>query len=120
MKNTTIGLMAAVLIALAGGMAEAKDITLSWGASERATGYKIYCQKADTEPAPPFPFCADAGDVLTYTVPNLEAGRWWFAATAYNTTGESAYSNIVGENAIPGAPAIQIQAVVNISVTVSP
>lgn len=112
-------ILACVTLFLLISISYAKDITLTWGASERATGYKIYCQQGDTQPEPPFTFCADAGDVLTYTVPNLADGRWWFAATAYNSTGESAYSNIVSEEAVPGPPTINLKAVVNLSITIN-
>ena len=78
----------------------AKEVTLSWAASTGATGYRIYCQ--EDSPSPPFPLCGDTGNTnTTHTVRNLDNGKLYsFAVTAYNSFGESAYSNIVTERAV--------------------
>ncbi|NLC70070.1 MAG: fibronectin type III domain-containing protein [Desulfuromonadaceae bacterium] len=75
----------------------AKDVSLSWGTSTGATGYRIYCQ-ADN-PNPPFPLCGDTRNTsTTHTVSGLNDNKSYsFAVTAYNQYGESPYSNIVTE-----------------------
>ena len=76
----------------------AKDVTLSWGNSTGATGYRIYCQANNSKP--PFPLCGDTRNTGTsYTVAGLTDGSIYsFAVTAYNDYGESTYSNIVTES----------------------
>jgi len=83
------------------------DVTLQWDPNSEPDigGYKIYYGTASRSYGPP----ADAGNVTTYVVKDLQPGvRYYFAATAYNTDGyESDFSNEVTWG-VPQAPAIRI------------
>ena len=60
-------------------------------------GYKIYYGTSTGS----YTTTVDAGNFTTYTVPALSAGTYYFAVTAYDTSGnESNYSNEVNK-AIP-------------------
>ena len=94
--------------------AEGKDkaITLSWDASTDdtgVTGYKIFygIQSVSVDSASYTLGPIDAGNVLTYDVPNLENGKtYYFAVTAYDAAGNESefYSNEVSAKAgVPGA-----------------
>ena len=57
-------------------------------------GYKVYYGTASGS----YTTTIDAGNVTTYTVGNLFSGTYYFAATAYDTSGnESSYSNEVSK-----------------------
>lgn len=57
-----------------------------------ATGYRIYYGSASGQ----YTLNADAGNALQWPIPeSWPAGVYYFAATAYNATGESGYSNEV-------------------------
>lgn len=78
------------------GAAIAADVTLAWDASESegVTGYKIHVGTQSGT----YDRTEDVGLVLTYTVMDLAYGkRFFFAATAYDATQESAYSNEVSK-----------------------
>jgi hypothetical protein len=93
----------AFLISLTGQTASlASTVTLQWGASSGATGYKVYYQ-ADSQ-TQPFTGTEAAGgsspiDALNQTSATISgldpAHAYYFAVTAYNASGESTYSNIV-------------------------
>ena len=77
------------------------DITLSWGPSEGAEGYIIWYGN-ETKPESAinpsdweFPYRKVVTTGTETTLLGVPAGTWYFAATAYNTSGQSAYSNIV-------------------------
>ncbi|CAN8142890.1 exported hypothetical protein [uncultured Thiomicrorhabdus sp.] len=71
----------------------AGDVTLSWDASPSSgvTGYKIYYGQDSFN----LEFSKNAGDTLTTDITGLQAGTWYFAATAYNNDAESTLSNVV-------------------------
>lgn len=105
MKSLAI-LIVVVMMLILGGLvtiasAGNSDVTLAWDApttNEDGTpltdlkGYKIYYgHKAGT-----YTINIDVGNVTTYKVTKLPDGKYFFAATAYDITGnESAYSNEV-------------------------
>jgi hypothetical protein len=72
--------------ALATGVAN-----LSWDASQAGvTGYKVYYGTSSKS----YTSKVDVGMVSSYTVSNLPSGTYYFAVTAYDSTGnESTYSN---------------------------
>jgi len=67
--------------------------TLSWDASAGASGYHVHYGDNPRTYVDTF----DAGNTTTFTLPvNLDdCTRWYFAVTAYNTAGESGYSDEV-------------------------
>ncbi|KPK78009.1 MAG: hypothetical protein AMJ79_01265, partial [Phycisphaerae bacterium SM23_30] len=76
------------------------EVLLSWIASARAAGYRIYYQ--ENTPGPPFDPCqpgnpasgADVGDVTEVIISDLiPQTTYYFAVTAYDALGESDYSN---------------------------
>ena len=77
------------------------DITLSWGPSEGATGYIIWYgneTKPENAVSPvdwEFPYRKVVTTGMETTLLGVPAGTWYFAATAYNTSGQSPYSNVV-------------------------
>jgi hypothetical protein len=81
-------------IVLASGIAAAQSVNLAWDASTESSlaGYKIYTGKASRS----YSSAVTLGKVTTYTTPTLTPGTYYFAVTAYSTSGvESAYSNEV-------------------------
>ena len=98
------GFFTALMLAWAGGM-NAQSVTLAWDASPSATiaGYRVYYGTNSRA----YGFVTNAGLVLTQRVTLPCLGRWFFAATAYDTNGlESDFSNEVEWEAKPGAPAM--------------
>jgi hypothetical protein len=79
----------------------ATTVTLQWGASTGATGYKVYYKADSSTP----PFNEITSPIITQdqstgefssTVSGLDSTHsYYFAVTAYNSSGESAYSNAV-------------------------
>ena len=71
--------------------------TLTWDAEATPpTGYRIYYGTASGTYSQPFGQGLDVGNVTTHTVTGLKGGtRYYFAATAFDTNGESAPSNEV-------------------------
>ena len=87
-----------VMVLLLTWQAECHAVTVSlqWGASSGATGYKVYYQ-TDSSSAP-FSGAApvDVANQTSTAITGLDpAHAYYFAVTAYNATGESAYSNVV-------------------------
>jgi hypothetical protein len=88
----------------------AGDVTLAWDANTDANlaGYKVYFGIASRQYGTPI----DAGLQTSYTVTGLAAGTYYFAVTAYSTSGqESGFSNEVVYDAgtvTETAPAITI------------
>ena len=80
----------------------ATTVTLQWNASTGATGYKVYYNAdSSTQPfngtgASQGSSPVDVGNQTTATIGGLNPTHaYYFAVTAYNASGESAYSNIV-------------------------
>ena len=94
-----------LLLAWASGL-NAQSVTLTWDASPSASiaGYRVYYGTNSRA----YGFVTNAGLVQTQRVTLPHAGRWFFAATAYDALGlESDFSNEVQWEAKPGAPAMQ-------------
>lgn len=76
-----------LLIVLFATSVWAADVTMSWDASEGATGYKIY-QTVDNGLT--WDAGTDVGNVTQYTVINVpDSGLVLFKVSAYNTQNES-------------------------------
>ncbi len=94
---TTVTRMArclGLICALAAQSLFASDIKLTWDpdSDPSVTGYKVYLGTTSGTYGSPF----NAGIQTTYTVTGLNAGNYYFAVTAYNSSGqESGYSNEV-------------------------
>jgi hypothetical protein len=76
-------------------------ITLAWDASSGATGYKLYWGSASKV----YQYGQELSNVTQYTVTISTPGTYYFACTARNGSGESAYSNEV--KAVIGVPCDQ-------------
>ena len=64
--------------------------TLAWDPETAAMGYKVYSGTSSHAYGAP----VDVGNVTTFQIVNLQSGNtYYFAVTAYNSTGESGYSN---------------------------
>ena len=107
--------------------AHAASVSLSWNPNTEIdlAGYKIHYGTASGS----YTNSVDVGNVTTCTVPNLTAGQtYYFAATAYDTSGsESGYSNQVSytiptPNAPPTTPAVpsgETSALINTTIAFS-
>jgi len=87
-------LIAALLWLACAAPALAADVTLAWDANTESNlaGYKVYYGTASRVYGTPITI----GTQTTYTVTGLTPGTYYFAVTAYNTSGlESGYSNEV-------------------------
>ena len=83
--------------------AGAQRLTLAWDASPCAcaAGYRLYYGTNTRS----YQFVTNAGLVLTQSVALPHRGRWFFAATAYDTNGlESDFSSEVSWESKPTAP----------------
>lgn len=77
--------------------AEAGQAIVSWtapatnvdGTPAIVIGYKVHYGTVSKT----YTVVKDVGSVLTYTITGLAPGTWFFAVTAYNAGGDSAYSN---------------------------
>lgn len=87
LKHWIIAVIMGWLLMLIPLLAQAAEVTLQWSTVERATGYKVYHGTESRVYEPP----EDVGTATTYTL-TLDAGTYYFAATAYNQYGESGYS----------------------------
>jgi hypothetical protein len=79
----------------------ADDAILSWDANTEPdlAGYKVYYRTASGNYGTPI----DVGNQTTYTISGLGSGTYYFAARAYNTSGnESDFSNEVSKTFKPG------------------
>ncbi len=94
------------MLMLAGAVAaDAERLTLAWDPSPSAdvSGYPLYWGTNTRS----YQFVTNAGLVLTQSVVLPWRGRWWFAATAYDTNGlESDFSNEVSWESKPVPPAM--------------
>ena len=101
-----------LLLALASS-ASAQTVTLAWDASPSASiaGYRIYYGTNSRA----YGFVTNAGLVQTQRVTLPHPGRWFFAATAYDTIGlESDFSDEVQWEAKPVSPALHGEAFVRL------
>ena len=104
MRTWIVNLVACAAVALAvAGLARGETVTLAWDASvsTNVAGYRIYYGTNSRAY-----FCVtNAGLVLTQTVVLPHRGRWFFAATAYDTNGlESDFSGEVSWESKPTPP----------------
>lgn len=94
-RKTTIFGISVLLIFLIGVYSNALGATLSWTASTgEATGYKLYYGTSEGS----YTQNVDVGDVTSYStdpLPLTEGTPYYFVVTAYNSSGESGYSNMV-------------------------
>ena len=64
--------------------------TLTWAPATSVTGYKVYVGTSSHAYGAP----VDVGNVTTFQIFSLRSGNtYYFAVTAYNSAGESGYSN---------------------------
>ena len=106
MKTWIINLATWVAVALAGVcLARGETVTLAWdaSASTNVAGYRIYYGTNSRA------YCCvtNAGLALTQSVVLPHRGRWFFAATAYDTKGlESDFSSEVSWESKPVPPSL--------------
>jgi len=104
MRTWTFNLVALVAVALAGAcLARGQTVTLAWDASPSAAvaGYRVYWGTNSRA----YFGVTNAGLVLTQAVVLPHRGRWFFAATAYDTNGlESDFSSEVSWESKPVPP----------------
>ncbi len=103
MRTWTINLVAWWLALAVAGLARGQTVTLAWDASPSAAvaGYRVYWGTNSRA------YCCvtNAGLVLTQAVMLPHRGRWFFAATAYDTNGlESDFSSEVSWESKPVPP----------------
>jgi len=85
--------------------AGAQQLTLAWdaSASTNVAGYRLYYGTNTRS----YQFVTNTGLILTQAVALPHRGRWFFAATAYDTSGlESDFSNEVSWESKPTPPAM--------------
>ena len=83
-------LVTLVITALSSGTA-----TLTWDPETAATGFKVYAGTSSHAYGAP----VDVGNVTTLQVFHLQSGKtYYYAVTAYNSAGESGYSNEVSKS----------------------
>src|SRR5207247_1053443 len=89
--STPFAILAVVLgLSAFAGISFAGDVNLAWNASTGAAGYKVHFGTASGVYGTP----VDVGIKTTYTVTGLAAGTYYFAVTAYNSSGvQSGFSN---------------------------
>lgn len=101
-----------ILISVNVGAVDAGNAVVSWtapstnvdGSPAVVVGYKIYYGTVTKT----YTLNKDVGNVLTYTIVNLAPGTYYFAVTAYNSGGESVFSNEASKIitvAVPNPPA---------------
>ncbi len=93
-KHALLTSSAFLLFILLPVAASAQAVSLAWDPNTETdlAGYKVYYGTASHS----YTTVIDVHNVTTYSVTGLGAGTWYFAVTAYNTTGaESTFSNEV-------------------------
>jgi hypothetical protein len=78
---------------------DSAEVTLQWNSVPEADGYNIYCGSEPRNYQPP----QNAENNTTHTV-SLDPGTYFFAVTAYNSYGESGYSQEVSTLITPTNP----------------
>ena len=115
MRTWITNLAACVAVALAAaGLARSQTVTLAWDASPSAavSGYRVYYGTNSRA----YFGVTNAGLVLTQAVVLPHRGRWFFAATAYDTNGlESDFSSEVQWESKPVPPAVHGEALVRLT-----
>jgi hypothetical protein len=92
----------------------AQQLTLTWdaSASSAVAGYRLYYGTNTRS----YQFVTNAGLMLTQSVALPHRGRWFFAATAYDTNGlESDFSNEVSWESKPAPPVMAGQTWVRVT-----
>ena len=92
-----------MLIVVWAAAAGAQQVTLAWDASvsTNVVGYRLYYGTNTRS----YQFVTNTSLMLTQSVVLPHRGRWFFAATAYDTSGlESDFSNEVSWESKPTAP----------------
>ena len=97
-RKTTILGISVLLIFLIGFYSNALGATLSWDASAgEVTGYRLYYSAS--EGSYTRTQMVDIGNVIFYSTDSLsfltKDTTYYFVVTAYNSAGESGYSNMV-------------------------
>jgi hypothetical protein len=99
-RGEQLVLVRALVIALLAGCTEtvfAADLLLRWPALPDADGYRLYIgtqSRVYTRQQELGPLTADTlGGTVYFLATGFEQGRYFLALTAYNSTGESDYSN---------------------------
>ena len=104
MRTWIVNLVAWVAVALAvAGLARGETVTLAWDASvsTNVAGYRLYYGTNTRS----YQFVTNTGLMLTQAVVLPHRGRWFFAATAYDTNGlESDFSSEVSWESKPAPP----------------
>ena len=106
MRRWIINLVATAGLMAGMGLARGQTVTLAWdaSASTNVAGYRVYWGTNSRS----YFGVTNAGLVLTQSVVLAHGGRWFFAATAYDTSGlESDYSSEVQWESKPVAPALR-------------
>ncbi|UCF90643.1 MAG: DUF4214 domain-containing protein [Desulfobacterales bacterium] len=81
-----------LLLALFATLADSAEVKLAWDPSIGADGYRVYFGPESRN----YFFYEDLGDQTEYTITALEEGqKYYFAVTAFNSYGESDYSEEV-------------------------
>ena len=115
MKTWIINLAAWVAVALAGaGLARGETVTLAWDASASTSvaGYRVYYGTNSRA----YFGVTNAGLALTQAVVLPHRGRWFFAATAYDTNRlESDFSSEVQWESKPVAPSLHGETLVRLT-----
>ena len=91
------------LISVWAAVAGAQQVTLAWdaSASTNVVGYRLYYGTNTRS----YQFVTNTGLALTQSVALTRRGRWFFAATAYDTNGlESDFSSEVSWESKPAPP----------------
>jgi hypothetical protein len=115
MRTRIFSLVALVAVVLAVvGLARSQTVTLAWDASPSAAvaGYRVYWGTNSRA------YCCvtNAGPALTQAVVLPHEGRWFFAATAYDTNGlESDFSSEVSWESKPAPPVMAGEAWVRLT-----
>jgi hypothetical protein len=104
MRTWIIKAAVCLAVALAGAsLGRGETVRLAWGASAstNVVGYRLYYGTHSRA----YQFVTNAGPALTQPVVLPHRGRWFFAATAYDTNGlESDFSNEVSWESKPVPP----------------
>ncbi len=103
-----------ILILVWAAVAAAQQVTLAWdaSASTNVAGYRLYYGTNTRS----YQFVTNTGLALTQSVALPRRGRWFFAATAYDTSGlESDFSNEVSWESKPVPPVMAGETLVRLA-----
>jgi fibronectin type 3 domain-containing protein len=105
----------ALLLSVMQFSAYGADVRLSWNANSEPdlAGYKVYYGTSSRT----YATSVNVSAVTTYTLTGLTGGTYYFAVTAYDTTGnESGFSNEVSKTITSDPPSSQLPAPTNVRV----